>query len=41
MRAFSALSTRINLFLNLPLAKLDRLALTKRLKEIGQSPPMS
>ena len=41
MRAFSALSTRINLFLNLPLAKLDRLALTKRLKEIGQSTPMS
>jgi arsenate reductase len=41
MRAFSALATRINLFLNLPLAKLDRLALNKRLKEIGQSPPMS
>jgi hypothetical protein len=41
MRAFSALATRINLFLNLPLAKLDRLALKQRLKEIGQSPPMS
>jgi arsenate reductase (thioredoxin) len=41
VRAFSALATRINLFLNLPLAKLDRLALKKRLKEIGQSPSMS
>ena len=37
MRAFSALSTRINLFLNLPLAKLDRLALKKRLAEIGKT----
>ena len=37
MRAFSELSTRINLFLNLPLAKLDRLTLQRRLQEIGKS----
>ncbi|MFZ1909618.1 MAG: arsenate reductase ArsC [Burkholderiales bacterium] len=36
MRAFSELSTRINLFLSLPLGKLDRLALTKKLAEIGR-----
>ena len=35
MRAFSALSTRINLFLNLPMEKLDRLGLKKKLDEIG------
>ncbi len=35
MRAFAALSTRINLFVNLPLDKLDRLALQKRLEDIG------
>ena len=34
--AFRALSTRINLFLNLPMDKLDRLALTRRLKDIGE-----
>ena len=34
--AFRALSTRINLFLNLPMEKLDRLALTRRLKDIGE-----
>lgn len=33
--AFKKLSTRINLFLNLPLDKLDRLVLQKRLDEIG------
>jgi protein-tyrosine-phosphatase len=33
--AFKTLSTRINLFLNLPLEKLDRIALTKRLSDIG------
>jgi len=35
MKAFAALSTRINLLLNLPLDKLDRLALKKKLVEIG------
>jgi protein-tyrosine-phosphatase len=35
LRAYSELSTRINLFLNLPLEKLDRLALQKKLREIG------
>lgn len=37
MRAFTELSTRINLFVNLPLAKLDRLALKKKLDEIGRT----
>lgn len=36
-RAFSALSTRINLFLNLPMEKLDRLALQTKLKDIGRT----
>jgi len=36
VRAFSELSTRINLFLSLPLAKLDRLALKRKLAEIGR-----
>ena len=35
-QALSALSARINLFINLPMDKLDRLALTKRLQEIGK-----
>jgi arsenate reductase len=35
--AFRALSTRINLFLSLPMQKLDRLALQKRLQDIGKS----
>lgn len=35
MRAFSELSTRINLFLNLPLARLDRIAIKAKLEEIG------
>ena len=35
-RAFAALSARINFFINLPLDKLDRLALTKKLQEIGK-----
>jgi arsenate reductase len=35
--AFKELSTRINLFLSLPLDKLDRLALTRKLAEIGQA----
>ena len=36
VRAFAELSTRINLFLNLPLEKLDRLTLQRRLREIGK-----
>jgi arsenate reductase len=36
LRAFSELSTRINLFMSLPLAKLDRLVLKKKLDEIGR-----
>jgi arsenate reductase len=36
-RAYGRLQNRIALFLNLPLAKLDRLALTRRLQEIGRS----
>ena len=35
--AFRALSTRINLFVSLPIEKLDRLALQKRLREIGKT----
>jgi len=35
--AFSALSARINLFVNLPMDKLDRLALRKKLEEIGKT----
>ena len=34
--AFNRLQNRIQLFLSLPLAKLDRIALTQRLKEIGK-----
>jgi arsenate reductase (thioredoxin) len=34
--ALATLSARINLFINLPVDKLDRLALTKRLQEIGK-----
>ncbi len=36
MKAFAELSLRINLLLNLPLDKLDRLALKKKLDEIGK-----
>ncbi|HEX5091652.1 MAG TPA: arsenate reductase ArsC [Burkholderiales bacterium] len=36
MRAFSELSTRINLFVSLPLHRLDRLALKTRLDDIGK-----
>jgi len=37
LRAFSELSTRINLFMSLPLDKLDRLVLKKKLEEIGRA----
>jgi protein-tyrosine-phosphatase len=35
--AFHALSTRINLLLNLPLEKLDRLGLQRKLDDIGKT----
>jgi arsenate reductase len=35
--AFSVLSARINLLMSLPVDKLDRLALSTKLKEIGRS----
>jgi protein-tyrosine-phosphatase len=35
--AYRMLSNRIGVFMNLPLAKLDRLSLQKRLDEIGQT----
>jgi protein-tyrosine-phosphatase len=37
LRAFSELSTRINLFMSLPLDKLDRLVLKKKLEDIGRA----
>lgn len=37
--AYSVLSTRINLFLNLPLDKLDRMKLRGELDKIGKTPP--
>jgi len=37
MKAFAELSTRINLFLNLPLDKLDRLAIGNKLDDIGKA----
>jgi len=36
-RAYTELSARINLFINLPLDKLDRLVLKKRLEESGRA----
>ena len=38
-RTYTHLQSRINIFVNLPLDKLDRLALQKRLHEIGKSRP--
>ena len=35
-RAYTELTSRISLFLNLPMDKLDRLALQKRLNQIGK-----
>ena len=37
LRAFTELSTRINLLLALPLEKLDRLTLKRKLEEIGRT----
>src|SRR5687767_380533 len=38
LKAFTQLATRINLLLNLPIEKLDRMALKARLEEIGKTP---
>ena len=37
LRAFTELSTRINLFMSLPIGKLDRLVLKKKLEDIGRA----
>jgi len=37
VKAFTELAARINLFMSLPLEKLDRLTLKKRLEEIGRT----
>jgi arsenate reductase len=37
-KTYSALATRINIFINLPLNKLDRLTLKQRLDAIGNQP---
>ncbi len=37
LKAFTRLVTRINLFLNLPIDRIDRMALMARLEEIGKS----
>ena len=39
--AFAALENRIRIFMNLPFASLDRLALQQRLDAIGRKPPSS
>ena len=38
LKAFTELAMRINLLLNLPFEKLDRMALKARLQEIGKTP---
>ncbi len=38
LKAFTELSTRVNLMLALPFERLDRLALTSQLKAIGRTP---
>lgn len=37
VKAFTELTTRINLFMSLPIGKLDRLVLKKKLDDIGKS----
>ena len=37
LRAFTELSTRINLFMSLPIGNLDRLVLKKKLEDIGRA----
>lgn len=37
LKAFTELSTRINLFMNLPIERLDRLVLKKKLDDIGRT----
>lgn len=39
LRVYSYLENRIKIFVSLPLASLDRLALQKRLEEIGRTAP--
>ena len=39
--AYRMLNNRISVFVSLPLAALDKLALQKRLEEIGRSKPMA
>jgi hypothetical protein len=34
------IANRISIFVNLPMHKLDRLALQERVREIGQHPPL-
>ena len=41
LKAFTELSTRINLMLALPIEKLDRQALAARLRDIGRTPSAS
>ena len=38
-QAFAALENRIKIFLNLPLASLDKMTLQTRLDAIGRQPP--
>ena len=38
LNAFTQLAARINLFLNLPVDRIDRMALKAKLEEIGKSP---
>ena len=38
LKAFTQLAARINLFLNLPVERIDRMALKAKLEEIGKSP---
>ena len=37
LKAFTQLATRVNLLLNLPIERLDRMALRARLQEIGKT----
>lgn len=39
LRIYSYLENRIKIFVSLPIASLDRLALQRRLEEIGRTPP--
>ena len=39
-KAMHQIANRISIFVNLPMHKLDRLALQERVREIGQHPPL-